>query len=69
MREIECEQVPDCYFDVWVNGEKLAFKSFEPPTEIRELLVKEYSHDTIEIKWNVPHKGRSTISNYIIKVI
>lgn len=69
VREIECEQVPDCYFDVWVNGEKLAFKSFEPPTEIRELLVKEYSHDTIEIKWNVPHKGRSTISNYIIKVI
>ena len=69
VREMECEGVPDCSIDVWEKGKKLPFISFEPPTEIRNLQIKEYSHDTMEIKWNIPEEGGSNISNYKIEVI
>ena len=66
VREIECEKDPDCCINVWEKGKKLTFMSFEPPTEIRNLQIKEYSHNTMEIKWNVPEEGVSNISNYKI---
>ena len=69
VREMECEEVPDCSIDVWEKGKKLTFISFEPPTEITNLQIKEYSHDTVEIKWNIPEEGGSNISNYKIEVI
>ena len=69
VREMECEGIPDCSIDVWEKGKKLTFISFEPPTEIRNLQIKEYSHNTIKIKWNIPEEGRSNISNYKIEVI
>ena len=69
VREMECEGVPDCSIDVWEKGKKLTFISFEPPTEVRNLRITEYSHDTIKIKWNIPEEGRSNISNYKIEVI
>ena len=68
VREMECEETPDCCIDVWEKGKKLPFMSFEPPTEIRNLQIKEYSHNTMEIKWNLPKKGRSNILNYRIEV-
>ena len=37
VREIECKETPDCCIDVWEKGKKLPFRSFEPPTEIRNL--------------------------------
>ena len=68
VREMECEETPDCCIDVWEKGKKLPFMSFEPPTEIRSLQIKEYSHNTMEINWNLPKKGRSNILNYRIEV-
>ena len=68
VREIECEETPDCCIDVWEKGKKLPFRSFEPPTEIRNLQIKEYSHNIVKIKWNVPEEGISNISNYKIEV-
>ena len=68
VREIECEETQDCCIDVWEKEKKLPLRSFEPPTEIRNLQIKEYSHDTVEIKWNVPEEGVSNISNYKIEV-
>ena len=68
VREIECEETPDCCIDVWEKGKKLPFMSFEPPTEIRNLQIQKYSHNTMEIKWNVPEEGKSNISNYKIEV-
>ena len=47
VREIECQETPDCCIEVWEKGKKLPFISFEPPTEIRNLQVKEYSHNTL----------------------
>ena len=68
VREIVCEETPNCCIDVWEKGKKLPFISFEPPTQIRNLQIKEYSHNTMEIKWNIPEEGRSNISNYKIEV-
>ena len=68
MREAECEKTPDCCIDVWEKEQKLDFMSFEPPTEVRNLRIKEYSHNTMKIKWNVSEDGRSNISNYEIYV-
>ena len=68
VREIECEKAPDCCIDVWEKGKKMGFMSFEPPTEIRNLQIKQYSHNTIEMKWNPPKEGISNISNYKIDV-
>ena len=68
VREIECKEIPDCCIDVWERGKKLVLMSFEPPTEIRNLQIKEYSHNTIKIEWHVPKEGRSSISNYKIEV-
>ena len=42
--------------------------SFEPPAEVRKLRVKEYSYNSMKIKWNVSEDGRSNISNYKIVV-
>ena len=69
LRETECEETPYFCIDVWEKGKKLNFMSFEPPSEIRNLQIKEYSYNTIEIKWNVPEDGRSSISNYKIQTI
>ena len=69
LREMECEGVPDCSIDVWEKGIKLTSISFEPPTEVRNLEIKEYSHNTMEIKWNIPEEGRSSISNYKIEIV
>ena len=68
VREMECGETPDCCIDAWEKRKKLPFISFEPPTEIRNLQIKEYSHNTMEIKWNLPKKGRSNILNYRIEV-
>ena len=68
MREIECEKTPDCCIEVYEKGGKLSFVSFEPPTEIRNLRIIEYSHNTMKIEWNIPEEGRSNISNYKIEV-
>ena len=68
VRAIDCEETPDCCIEVWEKGKKLPFMSFEPPTEIRNLQIEKYSHNTMEIKWNVPEEGRSNISNYKIEV-
>ena len=68
VREIECEETPVCCIEVWEKGKKLPFISFEPPTVIRNLEIKEYSHNTLEINWNVPEEGRSNISKYKIQV-
>ena len=68
VRGIVCEETPNCCIDVWEKGKKLPFMSFEPPTQIRNLQIKEYSHNTMEIKWNIPEEGRSNISNYKIEV-
>ena len=68
VRGIVCEETPNCCIDVWEKGKKLPFMSFEPPTQIRNLQIKKYSHNTMEIKWNIPEEGRSNISNYKIEV-
>ena len=68
MRETECEKTPDCCIEVWEKGQKLDLMSFEPPTEARNLRVKEYSYNSMKIKWNVSEEGRSNISNYEIDV-
>ena len=68
VKQINFEETPDCYIDVWQNGRKLAFKSFEPPTKVRDLRIKEYSHNTMKIKWNVPEKGVPNISSYKIEI-
>ena len=68
MRETECEKTPDCCIDVWEKGQKLDFVSYEPPTEVRNLRVQEYSYNTMKITWNVSEDGRSNISNYGIYV-
>ena len=68
MREIEFEKTPGCCIEVYEKGGKLSCISFEPPTEIRNLQIKEYSHSTMEIEWNVPEEGRFNISNYKIEV-
>ena len=68
VKHINCEETPDCYIEVWQNKIKLALKSFEPPTKVRDLRIKEYSHNTMKIKWNIPEKGVSNISSYKIKI-
>ena len=68
VREIECEETPDCFIDVWEKRKKLPFMSFEPSTEIKNLQIKGYSHNTVKIKWNVTEEGISNISNYKIEV-
>ena len=68
VREIECKETPDCCIDVWVKGKKLPFMSFEPPTEVRNLKIKKYSHDTMRIQWNSPEQGKSNISSYKMEV-
>ena len=67
VRETECKETPDCCIDVWEKGKKLVLMSFEPPTEIRNLRIKEYSHNTMKIEWNVPKEGKLSISNYKIE--
>ena len=68
VREIECQETPDCCIEVWEKGKKLPFLSFEPPTEIRNLQIEKYCHNAMEIKWNVPEEGQLNISNYKIEV-
>ena len=68
VREIECEEIPSCCIDVWEKGKRIAFESFEPPTEVRNLQIREYSHNAMEIEWNAPEEGRSNISNYKIEL-
>ena len=68
MRETKCEKTPDCCIDVWEKGQKLDFMSFEPPTEVRNLRIKEYSYNSMKIKWNISEDGGSNISNYKIDV-
>ena len=58
----------DGCIEVWEKGQKLDFMSFEPPTEVRNLRVKEYSYNSMKIKWNVSEEGRSNISKYEIDV-
>ena len=64
MRETGCEKTPDFCIDVWEKGQKLDIMSFEPSTEVRNLRIKEYSYNTMKIKWNISEDGRSNISNY-----
>ena len=37
-------------------------------TDVHNLRVERYSHDTLEIKWNVAQERRSSISAYKIEV-
>ena len=68
VRQTECEKTPTCCIEVWEKGKRLALEFFEPPTEVTNLRIKEYSHDTMKIEWNAPEEGRSNISNYKIEV-
>ena len=47
---------------------KKCLQSFEILTEIQNLCVERYSHDTMEIKWKLGQEGKSNISTYQIKV-
>ena len=64
VRETECKKIPNCFIDVWGKGKRLAFEFFEPPTEVRNLRIKEYTHNTMKIEWKAQEEGRSNISNY-----
>ena len=69
VREEEYKDKPECRIEVWQEFKRLAFeKSFEPPTEVQHLRAENYSHNAIEIKWNVPKKGPSNVSNYLVEV-
>ena len=65
----EYDEKPEASIEVWQKGKRLDLgKPFEPPTEIQDLQVANYSHNAIEIKWNIPEEGASNISNYLIEV-
>ena len=68
VREIECEKISECHIEAWANGIRLGLESFEILTEVQNLHVERYSHDTLEIKWKVRQEGRSSISTYKIEV-
>ena len=68
MREAECDTTSECHVEVWENGKRLALELFEIITDVHNLRVERYSHDTLEIKWNVAQERRSSISAYKIEV-
>ena len=68
VREIECEKISECHIEAWANGIRLGLKSFEILTELQNLRVERYSHDTLEIKWKVRQGAKSSISTYKIEV-
>ena len=68
MREVECEKISECHVEAWENGKRLAPELFEIITDVHNLHVERYSHDTLEIKWNVAQERRSSISAYKIEV-
>ena len=68
MREVECDTTSECHVETWENGKRLALQLFEMITDVHNLRVERYSHDTLEIKWNVAQERRSSISAYKIEV-
>ena len=68
MREAECDTTSECHVEVWENGKRLALELFEIITDVHNLRVERYSHDTLEIKWDVAQERRSSISAYKIEV-
>ena len=69
LKQEEPKDKPECTIEVWKKFNRLDFnKSFEPPTQVQDLHVESFSHNTIEIKWNVPEEGLESISNYSVEV-
>ena len=68
MREVECDKTSECHVEAWENGKRLALELFEILTDVHNLRVERYSHDTVEIKWNVAQETKSNISSYKIEV-
>ena len=64
----ECEKMPECHFEAWENGKRLGLQSFEILSEVQNLHVERYSHDTLEIQWEITQDRRSSISTYRIEV-
>ena len=50
------------------NGKRLGLQPFKILSEVQNLHVERYFHDSLEIKWKVTQKGRSNISTYRIEV-
>ena len=68
MRVVECDKTSECHVEAWENGKRLALELFEITNDVHNLRVERYSHDTLEIKWNVAQERRSSISAYKIEV-
>ena len=69
VREKESKDNPECTIEVWQKFKRVDFKkSFEPPTEVLNLHVENFSRNTSEIQWNIPEEGLSHISNYSVEV-
>ena len=68
MREVECDTTPECHVEAWENGQRLALELFEVITDVHNFSVEKYSHNTLEIKWNVAQERKSSISAYKIEV-
>ena len=68
VRSDECEKIPECHVEVWQNGKSLGLQPFEILSEVQNLHVERYFHDSLEIKWKVTQEGRSNISTYRIEV-
>ena len=58
----------ECHIEAWENGKRLGLESFQILSEVQNLCVERYSHDTLKIKWKVTQEGRSSISSYQIEV-
>ena len=68
MRDDECEKMPECHAEAWENGKRICLYSFEIMSEVQNLHVERYSHDTLGIKWKVKQGERLNISAYRIEV-
>ena len=68
VREVECEKISECHIEAWESGIRLSLDLFEIQTEVQNLRVERYSHDTLEVKWKVGQEGISSISTYKIEV-
>ena len=68
MNEVECGMMSECHIEAWENGKRLGLESFQILSEVQNLCVERYSHDTLKIKWKVTQEGKSSISSYQIEV-
>ena len=68
MNEVECGMTSECHIEAWENGKRLGLESFQILSEVQNLCVERYSHDTLKIKWKVTQEGSSSISSYQIEV-